>query len=333
MKLLKFKYAFLLILFYAIQGCFPEDKRVIPLDLELVEIPYSMYDTQSWFNLHDNTIVSHNSFLDWDLGFQSDGNGHHIILNTSRFMHAGNTGSTDFSGITTNICDTMIYDDSDGDPEKTAIGEWADFSDPSNPVYPGNVYILDLGTDNNGLPYGFKKITFDGFLDNRYSVHFSNLDGSDEHFSEVVTDPDRSYTLFSFDNGGTVVPLQPPDTGWDLCFTQYSTILFDDNNVATPYLVRGVYLNMKGTMAARDTTGSFSGTGLGDIAGYTFSGSQDAIGYEWKDYNDDAYKINPDIFYIVKSQLGEYYKIKFAGFYNSSGEKGYPSFQCIRITD
>jgi hypothetical protein len=327
------KYSIILLFLFLITGCFPEDETVVPLDIDIIEIPYSMYDTQAWFNLHNMSVTSHNSFLDWDLGFETNGYDHHIILNTSRFMHAGNTGSSDFYGITTNICDTMVYDDSNGDLNKTAIGIWADFSDPVNPVYPKKVYILDLGSDNNGVVFGSKKITFDSFENNKYSIHFSNLDGSDEHFFEVETDPARSFTLFSFKNGGIAVPVQPADIDWDICFTQYSTILFDDNNVATPYLVRGVYINMTGTTAARDTINSFSDITSADIPGYTFSSEQDAIGYEWKDYNDDSYKINPNIFYIIKDQLGEYYKLKFTGFYNKSGERGYPSFQCIKLSN
>jgi hypothetical protein len=326
-------YPVLLILLTILQGCFPKDEKVIPLDIDIIEIPYSMYDTQTWFNLQDMTVVTHNSFLDWDLGFESDGQGQHIILNTSRYMHAGNTGSTDFYGITSNICDTMIYDDSGGDLSKTAIGDWADLSDPGNPVYSGDVYIIDLGTDNNGIPFGYRKITFDGFENNSYSIHFSNLDGSDEHSFVIDGDTERRFTLFSFANGGSVVPLQPPDNTWDLCFTQYSNILFDDNNIATPYLVRGVYVNMKGTTAARDTINSFNDITLADIPGYTFSSVQDIIGYEWKDFNDDAYKINPGIFYVIRDHLGVYYKLKFTGFYNKSGVKGYPSFQCIRLSE
>jgi hypothetical protein len=316
-----------------LHGCFPKDEKVVPLDLELIEIPYSMYNTQTWFRFSDMSVVSHNLFQDWDLGFQSDGAGHHVILNTSRFMHAGNTGLQDFNGITSNTCDTMIYDDSSGDPDKTAIGDWADFTDPVNPVFYRNVYIIDLGTDNNGAKYGLKKVIFDNFENNTYTIRFSNLDGSDEHISRIQADPLRQFTLFSFNNGGSVSDLRPPDADWDICFTQYSTILYDDNNVATPYLVRGVYQNMKGVTAARDSINSFYSISYGDIAGYTFSSRQDAIGYDWKDYQNDSYNINPNIFYIVGDLTGAYYKIKFAGFYNKSGEKGYPSFQCIRLTE
>ena len=37
-------------------------------------------------------------------------------------------------------------------------------------------------------------------------------DGSDEHSFEVVTDPDRSFTLFSFKDGGSIVTVQPADS-------------------------------------------------------------------------------------------------------------------------
>jgi hypothetical protein len=280
----KIKYSAILLSLMLLTGCFPKDDLVIPLDIDLIEIPYSMYDTQTWFSLQNMSVTSHNAFSDWDLGFESIGTGHHIILNTSKFMHAGNTGSTDFYGITTNICDTMVYDDSGGDLNKTAIGEWADFTEPSNPVYHRQVYIIDLGADNDGVLFGSKKITIDSLVNNTYSIHFSNLDGSDEYHAEVVTDPERSFTLFSFSNGGNVVNAWPAGSSWDLCFTQYSTILYDDNNIATPYLVRGVYINMTGTAAARDTVNSFYDITANDISGYTFSSAQDIIGYDWKEH-------------------------------------------------
>ncbi len=314
-------------------GCFPEDDPVIPLDIDIIEIPYSMYENQIWFNLKDKSIITASSNLDWDLGFESDNSGHHIILNTSRFMFAGNTGSTDFNGVTSNICDTMVYDDSNGDPDRTAIGEWADFSDPENPVYYREVYIIDLGYDNNGTPFGFRKIIFDRFENESYMIHFSNLDGSDEHNFQVPTDHERSFTLFSFSNGGSIVPLQPADSEWDVCFTQYSTILFDDSNVATPYLVRGIFINPAGTSASSDTTNSFYDITLYDVSDYTLSSNQDIIGYLWKDFENDSYKINPDIFYIIKDQHGSYFKLRFTGFYSSWGARGYVSFQLVDLSE
>ncbi len=321
------KYLIPVISVLLLAGCFPKDKMVTPRNIDIVEIPYSIYENQVWFSLSNKSIVSYNSYLDWDLGFQSDSSGHHIILNSSKFMHAGNTGSTDFSGITSNICDTMIFDSSDGDLNKTAIGDWADFSDPANPVFTGDVYIIDLGADNNGNPFGLKKIVFEDYSDSTYTIHYSNLDGTDEHQYKLVTEKGRKFTLFSFNDGGYTAPIQPEDKDWDICFTQYSSILYDDNGVATPYLVRGVYLNPAGTYAAADSINSYYDITYSNIAGYSLSGKQDAIGYDWKVYANDTYTIRPDLFYIIRDQKGEYYKLKFTGYYNSSGARGYPSFQ------
>jgi hypothetical protein len=323
----------ILVSLLVLTGCFREDFPVVPSAVEIVEIPYSMYDYQIWYSLQNNSVTSHNSFTDWDLGFESNGTGHHIILNSSRFMHAGNTGSTDFTGITSNVCDTMIFDDSSGDLNKTAIGKWVDFANPALPVFPKKVYIIDLGLDNNGIPYGLKKVVFDHFENNIYSIRFSNIDGSEEHNFQIPIDNKRRFTLFSFSNGGITVPVQPEGSEWDLCFTQYSTILFDNNNVATPYLVRGVYLNPMGTTAVSDTINSYSGITISDVSNYTFSHAQDAIGYLWKDYKNDSYKINPKIFYLIKDQRGVYYKLKFTGFYSTSGARGYPSFQVANLSN
>jgi hypothetical protein len=313
-------------------GCFREDEKLVPTVMDIVEIPYSMYDYQIWYNLQNKSVVSYNLFSEWDLGFESSGTDHRIILNTSRFMHAGNTESTDFKGITTNICDTMLFDDSTGDLSKTAIGKWADFTNPVSPVFFKNVYIIDLGSDNSGISYGQKKVIFEHFANNIYSLRYSNLDGSDEHIYQITADNSRSFTLFSFRNGGSVMPVQPINSDWDLCFTQYSTILFDDNNVATPYLVRGVYLNPSGTSAVSDTINSYSSITATDISNYRLSNSQDAIGYLWKDYKNDSYKINPRIFYIIKDKNGAFYKLKFTGFYSKSGARGYPSFQVSNLS-
>jgi hypothetical protein len=327
------KYTIPLIIIFLLTGCFPKDKIVTPRSIDIVEIPYSTYDNQVWFSLNTMSVNSYNSYLDWDLGFESDSISHHIILNTSKFMHAGNTGSSDFNGITKNICDTMIFDSSDGDLNKTAIGNWADFSNAADPVFPEKVYIIDLGADNNGLAFGLKKIVFENYKNRTYSIHYSNLDGSDEHTYQVVTDPERKFTLFSFQKGGYTAAIQPTDKDWDLCFTQYSTILFDNNGVATPYLVRGVYLNPMGTSAAADSINSYYDTELNNATGYSLSSSQDAIGYDWKVYKNDTYSIRPDLFYIIKDQRDEYYKLKFMGYYNSAGARGYPSFQLENLSN
>ena len=52
----------------------------------------------------------------------------------------------------------------------------------------------------------------------------------------------------------------------------------------------------------------------------------DIIGYDWKFFNlsEGTYTILADQNYILEDQLGFFHKIHFTGFYNGTGEKGYP---------
>ena len=60
---------------------------------------------------------------------------------------------------------------------------------------------------------------------------------------------------------------------------------------------------------------------------------KDIIGYEWKDYDFDnaMYQVDPDKIYILKNRIGFYYKLRFIDYYNSTGEKGYPTFEFLRF--
>jgi hypothetical protein len=58
----------------------------------------------------------------------------------------------------------------------------------------------------------------------------------------------------------------------------------------------------------------------------TYSKALDAIGYEWKNYDFEtgAYTVNSKEIYIIRNNVGIYFKLRFVGFYSNTGEKGYP---------
>lgn len=320
-------------------SCFDEDSYVIkPIPIADVKIPYSMYEDQTYFNLNDTLIVSHNNYANWDLGFESSPTGYHIILNTSKFMYAGNTDQTNFYTITTNIADTMIFDRSSGNLDSTAIGMWADFNDPLNPIYHKKVYIINRGVDENGISFGTKKIVFEKLENNTYFIHYANLDNSDEHTYQIPKNSSVNYVQFSFDGGGNLNTQQPNKDLWDLNLTKYSTILYDNNNnnKPTPYLVRGVLVN-KGVSVAKDTITPFNAINISNIDNYTFSTRQDIIGYDWKDYVNGEYVIIDNYSYIIKDRNNNYYKLRFTGFKNTIkgdihyGIRGYPSFEMAKL--
>mgnify|MGYP001210809757 CR=1 FL=1 len=326
-----------ILLSVSLVSCFKENDYVIkPIPIPQTKIPYSIYEYETYFSLSDAKIVAHNNYADWDLGFESTESGYHIILNSSRFMYAGNTGSTDFNGITTNIADTMIFDRSSGNLDSTAIGNWGDFSDMQNPTFYQKVYIINRGVDENGTSFGFKKIIFEKLENNTYYIHFANLDNTDEHFFQIPKNPSLNFVQFSFENGGNLNTQQPNKELWDFNLTKYSTILFDNNNIPTPYMVRGALIN-SGISVAKDTITPFESISFENISSYTFSNKQDAIGYDWKIYKNDNYIVKLNYSYIIKDRSNNYYKLRFTDFYNSIdtdpnfGEKGYLSFQFEKL--
>lgn len=323
----------------SLTSCFDENQYVIkPVPIAEIKIPYSMYEEQIYYNLADTEIVHHNNYSVWDLGFEASPNGYHIILNTSKFMYAGNTGKTDFNAVTTNLADTMIFDRSNGNLDSTAVGNWADFSDAQNPIYYKKVYIINRGVDENGVSFGYKKIVFEKLENDTYYIHYSNLNNSDEHYYQIPKNPSVNFVEFSFDNGGNLNNQEPDKDLWDLNFTKYSTILFDDKHVPTPYLVRGVLIN-NGISVAKDTVTPFSQINYSSISNYTFSTKQDAIGYNWKIYRNDDYIVVDHYTYIIIDRNKNYYKLRFTAFKNiiegdpHFGVRGYPSFELQKLNN
>jgi len=329
---------YLLILsLFSLTGCFKENEYVIqPIEITEVKIPYSMYEDQTYYNLRDSTIASHSYYADWDLGFESSLTGWHVILNTSKFMYAGSTDQTNFSSVTSSTAEKMVFDNSNGNLDSTAIGDWADLSDAKNPIFFQKVYIIDRGKDENGIAFGLKKIVFEKLENSTYYIHFANLDNTEEYYYQIPKNPSVNFVQFSFDAGGNLNTQQPEKGLWDICFTKYSSILIDDFGTPTPYIVRGVLIN-DGLSVAKDTITPYYSISYSSLSNYTFSTKMDAIGYDWKTYENDIYTIVDHYSYIIKDRTNTFYKLRFTGFYNSiegdvnEGKKGYPSFEYIKL--
>ena len=329
-----FLIAVMLAMVFSLTGCFEKEELIARTEINEIRIPYSLYEFQTYYRLEDETIVSHNGFEEWDLGFESSADGFAIILNSSRYMHAGNSGSTDFEAVNSNSADTMIFDDSSGDLQKTALADWVDASDPLNPLFHGTVFIIDRGVNESGESLGTVKVVIEKLELDTYYIRFANLDGSNDHSCQIEKDHTVNFTLFSFDDGGRTATVQPPSSDWDLCFTKYSTIIEDNYGVPTPYIVRGVFINSPaGVMAAVDTVNIYYDIDMSIAGEYTLSSRQDIIGYEWKEYRDESYTLIDKICYVIRDSKGGYYKIRFTDYFNEAGQRGYPAFEQIKLLE
>jgi hypothetical protein len=323
-----------IVVLFAFTSCFEDDVKVEPhepgdLTTATVEMAET-YKYQVYFDLETSTSISQNIISEWDLGFETADSGWHIFLNTSKMMLAGNSMNTDFNTVTSSSGLAMNFDPSTGNRDTTAIGNWYDLTEDL-PVSKGYVYVIDRGTDENSNSVGLKKVVFDIQENKDYQIRFADLDGSDEQTVIIPKDTSVNFVCFSFDNG--IVDIEPNKKDWDLQFTKYSTLLFTDAGEPYPYLVAGVLLNPYKVAACADTLHTFPEITLEEAEELSLTTRKDVIGYDWKDYGftSERYTVDVNKVYVIRDVAGYYYQLRFIGFYNSTGEKGFPTFEYVRL--
>lgn len=333
---LSIKFILLGLIVLSITSCFKEDEKVMPhqsgnVTTDTIALTQN-YKYQVYFDLSTNSKVATNPRTDWDLAFEANSNGTHILLNTSCFMKVADCGPITFAQPIDTTGLRWKFDRSDGNPDSAALLKWINING-NDTLYPGHVYAVDQGLDENGVVRGLRQVVFDGLKKGIYSFRWANMDGSASVSTEVEKDSTVNYIHYSFKNGGGPGAQEPAKTQWDLLFTQYSTILFTDAGDPYPYLVTGVLINRSGIQVMVDSTNDFSAITFETAYNMSYSNTLDVIGYDWKYYNFDtgSYTVRYKVNYVIKDAEGFYYKFRFTGFYNTLGQKGYPVFEYQRL--
>lgn len=342
------KLIMLIILSATFTSCFKDDERVTPFDRgdRITDtIPMShitaggsvqAYLNQVYYSLNDSTIVSINEKKSFDLAFDASENGSRIWLNTSNFMLAGKSDKTDLEAVNSAAGLDMIYDPSSGNPDSTAIGNWFEAQE-ADTVYSKLVYVIDRGYDEAGNLLGKRKIRFDSLVANTYYFSYSDLNNTNRVQASVTKQAGFNKVYFSFEDGGKQLQPEPQKDAYDLLFTQYTTLLFTDVGDPYPYLVTGVLLNPYETKVAFDSTMTFEEIDMGAAMNLSYTTQADRIGYTWKDVKGDVesgvvnYVVKPEFNFIVQNNKGWYFKLRFVGFYNRQGVKGFPVIEFQRL--
>lgn len=320
-------------------SCFKEDDtmpiRVNPVEVETIPMG-QYYSYQIYFDFAEDSMVSSNLKSEFDLCFSSEDSSYIIRLNTSTFMKAALTNQTELSAVTDTAGLVWKFDNSNGDADSTALFNWMSISG-SDTLFPGKVYVINRGINELGVNLGLRKIIFEKLKNNTYYFKYSNMDNTG--LVEASVQKDKKYNDIQYSlKTNDILQLQPATNNWDLLFTQYTTLLYTDEGEAYPYLLTGTLINMNGTSVAFDSTMVFSSISLNDVLSLEFSTRQDVIGYDWKELIGDInggdyyYKTRENYNYIILTSEGQYYKLRFVGFYNAdTGEKGYPTFEYQRL--
>ncbi|MEI6884336.1 MAG: HmuY family protein [Bacteroidota bacterium] len=324
-----------ILLALTLNSCFKKDSTVPYPDRGDVRVdtiamtPTYLY--QLYFRLDSAVVVSSNERTISDLGFECRQGGYHIILNTADFMRIADMGVRTFAQAVDTSGAKWKFDKSDGDPDSIATGQWFSIVN-GDTVSNGHIWALDMGKDIAGLHLGLRQVIFDSLKHNTYYFRYTTLQGGAITSAVVPKDQSVDYLFYGIRAGGIIEQLEPPKTGYDLLFTQYTTLLFTDLKEAYPYLVTGVLTNQNNVKVAVDTIHPFSSIDLSVARSSIYSTSQDAIGYNWKVYNSkaDSYTVRTNLAYIIQDTRGYYYKMRFVSFY-SAGRKGYPIIETQKL--
>jgi hypothetical protein len=329
---MKLRVFYLLILSLSFHSCFKKDSEVPRhprgnVKTDTIEMTEN-YKYQVYFDLASESMVSMNYRNESDLGFECSSDGWHIILNTGDFMKVADLGIVPFNQAYDTSHRVWKFDKSDGNPDSIAIGQWYSIVH-SDTVSNNHIYIINRGLDENGNSLGFIQAVFDSLKNSTYYFRFAPLAGGTVTSASLIKDPSVHYLFFTFSNGGEIKRLEPGMNSYDLLFTQYSTLLFTSEGAAYPYLVTGVLSNRGKVSVAVDSVNSFADITLEMANTMAFSTALDAIGYDWKVFNFTAevYTVRTGLNYVLKDKEGIYYKLRFIGFNNASGKKGYPVFE------
>ena len=319
------RYLFLNILLFSLFSCEQDELPIAPHssgNVFVVQIELeSDYKNQVFYSIDNKQVISENLKTDWDLGFESSSLGWRIILNSSTYSQAIEITDSDFyDPIDVSQLD-WSWDNPKGINEGTAIGDHR-----GRPYF----YIIDRGYDLNGTSRGYRKMRVDSVTDSYYIITYAKLDNSHETTSQINKSDETYFNYFSFTDQ-SIVNIAPSNLDWDLLFTQY-THIYNDNETTPSYLVTGVLINyLNNIEVSKDTLNSFDDITyeMAIASNYTYLKEQDIIGFDWKSYDFDnqLYSVDPNIVYIIKTEIGRYHKLHFIDFYNSTGEKGYPIFQ------
>lgn len=278
------------------------------------------YGGQLWYDLGTNTVVSVNSKQDWDLAFECGDDGWRVRLNTARFMRACPTTLEAITGPldTTGFGPRWRIDHPAGSPDSTAVRDWRD---------EGHVFAVDLGFNTIGLPMGVRQLRMVSVDADGYTFELAAMNGGNAQTYTVAKDPTRRYVHFSIASGQAVT-IAPPHGRYDLVFTQYTHQFYEPYQ---SYIVTGAINGFSGARVAELIAADFAAVTLADTLAHPFTTDEDAVGYDWKEYDfgSSTYTVFPDHVFIVQDSEGLFYKLHFIDFYNESGERGCPLFEVV----
>ena len=297
------KISYLSILLLA--ACFPKEDAVEPMPRinKSVMLDAGEYkNTVAFYSLNKAEVVAEASPMDWDFYIDEEV----IRLNYFRSMQVAkfdqswdkleDTVGLDFRNLTYDSYERM--------------SQWELAED--------QIYVVDYGLDNEFSPIGLTSVRFERTTTG--IKIWQNAIGSDYETFEEVNEASFYYNI----REKTTLDL-PQETEYDVAFGKYTDLVTIDN-ITQDYLIYGA---IQGKALAYYENEPFVNVKTEQFNAIRLMNNKDVLGWDWKNYNrpKDAYEIVDNRTYLIMSNAGFKYKLRFVSFYNTAGQSGHPTFE------
>ena len=297
------KISYLSILLLA--ACFPKEDAVEPTPRinKSVMLDAGEYkNTVAFYSLDKAEVVAEASPMDWDFYIDEEV----IRLNYFRSMQVAkfdqswdkleDTVGLDFRNLTYDSYESM--------------SQWELAED--------QIYVVDYGLDNEFNPIGLTSVRFERTTTG--IKIWQNAIGSDYETFEEVNEASFYYNI----REKSTLDL-PKETEYDVAFGKYTDLVTIDN-ITQDYLIYGA---IQGKALAYYENEPFDSVKTEQFNAIRLMNNKDVLGWDWKNYNrpKDAYEIVDNRTYLIMSNAGFKYKLRFVSFYNTAGQSGHPTFE------
>ena len=297
------KVSYLSILLLA--ACFPKEDAVEPTPRinKSVMLDAGEYkNTVAFYSLDKAEVVAEASAMDWDFYIDEEV----IRLNYFRSMQVAkfdqswdkleDTVGLDFRNLTYDSYESM--------------SQWELAED--------QIYVVDYGLDNEFNPIGLTSVRFERTATG--IKIWQNAIGSDYETFEEVNEASFYYNI----REKSTLDL-PKETEYDIAFGKYTDLVTIDN-ITQDYVIYGA---IQGKALAYYENEPFDSVKTEQFNAIRLMNNKDVLGWDWKNYNrpKDAYEIVDNRTYLIMSNVGFKYKLRFVNFYNTAGQSGHPTFE------
>lgn len=183
---------------------------------------------------------------------------------------------------------------------------WGVYNDITHNLTGDSLYVVNIPGVGLKKLWIIEKLS----VQNIYNFKYANLDGSElqEASLDVMPYTSKRFIYYSMVTN-EAVDREPDAETYDLQFTKYTDIVFDNENNPSPYPVTGVANNVDiGSNKAHPVAPDYT-----DWTAKPFDSLKNAIGYDWKSFDMGTFSwaIVDSNYYFVKNYAGDVYKLQF----------------------